>query len=287
METTYAPPRARNFILGTLLVLAAIAWVLLIWQSGRMDEEDMGLTMGMGALLFLGLWVAMMVAMMFPTAAPMILTFARVQEGNRSRGGTVVPTWVFTASYLALWSAFGALAYAGAALADDFANGSMWVMDNAARIGGVLLVVAGVYQLTPLKRACLSKCRTPTTFIMTSWRDGTAGAVRMGLEHGLFCLGCCWLLFLILFPLGMMNVAAMALITLLIFAEKSLAVGQKVATLAAVALIVYGASCHRGSRRSADDDVADRSARRNLSRVDFQRRLANYLHIYLTSIILN
>jgi predicted metal-binding membrane protein len=105
----------------------------------------------------------------------------------------------------------------------------------------VVLIVAGLYQLSPLKDKCLAQCRTPTTFIMTRWREGRVGALRMGLEHGAFCLGCCWLLFVILFPLGMANVAAMAGITLLIFAEKTLAIGKPVARAAAVALVAYGA----------------------------------------------
>src|ERR671938_1047278 len=113
----------------------------------------------------------------------------------------------------------------------------MWVMANAGRLGGGILTVAGLYQFSPLKHLCLAKCRSPMAFIMTSWRDGYGGAFRMGLEHGLYCLGCCWLLFVILFPLGMTNVAAMAVITLLIFAEKSLAIGPAVARAAALALV--------------------------------------------------
>lgn len=101
-------------------------------------------------------------------------------------------------------------------------------------------MLAGVYQLSPLKEACLAKCRTPITFLMTSWRDGQGGAFRMGLEHGADCLGCCWLLFLILFPLGLMNIAAMAVITALIFAEKSLPAGRIVGRVAAAALILSG-----------------------------------------------
>ena len=114
-------------------------------------------------------------------------------------------------------------------------------MDHAARIGGGLLVVAGLYQLSPLKHACLARCRTPLQFVLGSWRDGRRGAVRMGLTHGIVCLGCCWLLFAILFPLGMMNIAILAMITLLIFAEKSLPFGLQIGRIAAAALIVYGA----------------------------------------------
>lgn len=117
----------------------------------------------------------------------------------------------------------------------------MPLMYNAARIGGAMLILAGVYQLSPLKNTCLAKCRTPTQFLMTSWRSGNGGALRMGIEHGFYCLGCCWLLFAILFPLGMMNIAALALLTALIFAEKVLPAGRLVSIAAGVALIAYGA----------------------------------------------
>jgi predicted metal-binding membrane protein len=289
---SYPLAKERNLILFSLLVLAAIAWALLVWQWQDMDGEHaamglqqsgnqgtgaeemreqatggqemsgmatsdgqaapssemtgdgagmtMGLTMDMSASLYIGLWAAMMVAIMFPTAAPMILAFAKVQANRRQREQLFVPTWLFVGSYIALWSATGFLAYLVAAGGDELAQNWAWLMDNAARIGGVVLVVAGVYQLTPLKRICLSKCRTPMSYLLGSWRDGNSGAVRMGLEHGAYCLGCCWMLFVILFPLGMMNIAAMAVITAVIFAEKSLVIGPKVAQMAAIALILYG-----------------------------------------------
>jgi len=233
--------RERNVILALLLVLAAASWVLLIWQSVMMNNQAMGLTMGMGAVLFLSIWVVMMVAMMFPTAAPMILMFARVQRDKRHNGRAFVPTWVFVSAYLLLWTLFGVLAYGGAVWAERLGQQVPWLMANAARIGGSLFVLAGLYQFTPLKRSCLAKCRTPLDFVLSSWRDGYTGSFRMGLEHGVYCLGCCWLLFVIFFPLGMMNVAAMAVVTLLIFAEKSLLPGQRIARLAALALIAYGA----------------------------------------------
>jgi predicted metal-binding membrane protein len=232
--------RERNVILALLLVLAAASWTLLIWQSVMMNNLAMGLTMGMGAVLFLSIWVVMMVAMMFPTAAPMILVFARVQRDKRQNGRAFVPTWVFVSAYLLMWTLFGVLAYVGATWAERVGQQVPWLMVNAARIGGSLFVLAGLYQLSPLKRSCLAKCRTPLDFIFSSWHDGYWGSFRMGLEHGVYCLGCCWLLFVIFFPLGMMNVAAMAVVTLLIFAEKSLPVGPRIAQLAALALIAYG-----------------------------------------------
>ena len=233
--------RARALILGSLLVLAAAAWAVLVWQSSMSEDLENMLTMDMGALLFLAIWMAMMVAMMFPTAAPMILTFASVQQNKQQRGKPYVPTWIFVSSYLAIWMTFGAIAYVAALGATELADDSMWVMDNAARIGGAVLIVAGLYQLSPLKNICLAKCRAPTSFVLTSWRDGYGGALRMGLEHGVYCLGCCWLFFVIVFPLGMMNVALLAVIVLLIFAEKSLPFGHRASQVGAAALMAYGA----------------------------------------------
>jgi len=232
--------REGKLILGLLLVLAALSWALLIWQSTMMSSQAMGLTTVMSAALFIALWVVMMVAMMFPTAAPMILMFRAVYAGKRQREQAFVPTWVFVSAYLLVWSLCGVLAYPLAVGIEKLAAQSMWLMENAARLGGVVLLVAGLYQLSPLKHICLSKCRTPLQFILGSWRDGYGGAFRMGLEHGAYCLGCCWLLFVILFPLGIMNIAVMALVTALIFAEKALPIGRQISQLAGVGLIVYG-----------------------------------------------
>jgi len=233
----------RNVILGLLLALAASSWGLLVWQ-GAATDMDMAMaspTMGMRAPLFLTIWVVMMVAMMFPSAAPMILTFHKVQVSKRQRGEAFVATWVFVAAYLLVWTVSGVAAYAGAVAAEAVAARAALSPTTAARIGGAVLVAAGLYQLTPFKDMCLSKCRSPISFIMTSWRDGVGGALRMGLLHGAYCLGCCWLLFVILFPLGIMNIAAMAVITLVVFAEKTLPWGRPVARATAAALVAYGA----------------------------------------------
>lgn len=232
--------RERYLILGVLLTLAAIAWGVLIWQASMMNNQAMGLTMGMSAALFIMLWIVMMVAMMLPSAAPMILMFSTVYAGKRRQEQPFVPTWIFVSAYLLVWSLCGVLAFPLAQGAERLATQSMWLMDNAARFGGVILVVAGLYQLSPLKRICLSKCRTPLQFILGSWREGYSGAFRMGFEHGAYCLGCCWLLFVILFPLGIMNIAVMALVTALIFAEKTFPLGQRIAQLSALLLSAYG-----------------------------------------------
>ncbi len=232
----------RNLILGLLLLLAVGAWGILIQQQDTMsDARGMSPTMGMGALLFIAIWVVMMVAMMFPTAAPMILIFARVHADRQQQGKPFVPTGVFVGAYLLIWTLFGVLAYIAALGAEKLAGRSVWLMDNVALLGGVVLIAAGLYQLSPLKHVCLSKCRSPMQFVLHHWRSGYGGAFRMGIEHGAYCLGCCWLMFVILFPLGIMNLVAMALVTALIFAEKSLSLGRRISWIVAGVLVIYGA----------------------------------------------
>jgi len=176
--------RTRDVILVLLLMLAAAAWAVVVRQSAGMEPG-----------LFLVTWVVMMVAMMFPSAAPMVLTFSKIQASRHQQGRFFVPTWVFVGGYLAVWAGFGALAF-GARAGLEAAG----IMVMGGFVGGALLIAAGLYQLSPLKQACLSRCRTPLGFILGYWREGYVGAFRMGVDHGLYCLGCCWLLFVALFP---------------------------------------------------------------------------------------
>jgi predicted metal-binding membrane protein len=244
MKTAKTPSLTlqRNLVVALLIAIAAAAW---FWLIRREIGPDVPMamntpTMGMDGPLFLAVWIIMMIAMMFPTALPMILTFHRVQAGRRGRSQTFVSTWVFVGGYLLVWGLAGILAFAGATGAEAFAAYVGTSAATAGRIGGVLLIIAGAYQLSTLKDFCLAKCRTPTSFILTSWRDGNWGAVRMGWQHGLFCLGCCWLLFLALFPLGIMSIAAMAMVTVLILAEKTLLIGERIAKISGIALLLYG-----------------------------------------------
>ncbi len=232
--------REHPLFLALLLILAAASWVMLIWQSSMMKSMGLGLTMGMGATLFLAIWVVMMIAMMFPATAPMNLVFARVQRDRHSGRRPSVSPWIFVGAYLLIWTLFGLLAYLGALTASGLAQQIPWIMMNAARIGGGILVLAGLYQFAPLKRVCLAKCCTPLDFILGSWRDGSTGAFRMGLEHGISCLGSNWLLFVLLFPLGIMNIAVMAVLTVLIFAEKMVPRGERIAQGVGLALILSG-----------------------------------------------
>lgn len=227
--------RERNPTLAALFSLAIISWVVIFQQSTMQSEQ-----MGISAPLFITLWVVMMAAMMFPAVGPMVMAFAQVQTRRRVDGRFFVPTWIFVGAYMVVWTVFGVLAWAVAAGVEAVARQTMWLMDNAPRLISGLLILAGLYQFSPLKHACLAQCRAPLEFMLNAWRDGYGGAFRMGLEHGVYCLGCCWHLFAILFPLGMMNIGVLAVITLLIFAEKTLPPGRRIGQLAGVALLAYG-----------------------------------------------
>jgi predicted metal-binding membrane protein len=192
-------------------------------------------TMGMRAVPFLVFWVVMMVAMMLPAAAPMILAFHSAQMSKRHADVAFDSTWAFVAAYLLVWAVFGVAAYAGVLVAAVVRPALSPA--TADEIGGLILMVAGIYQLTPVKQRCLSECRTPIT--MTSWHDETTGTYRMGLLHGVYCLGCCWLLFVALFPLRM-TIQAMVAVTLIIFCEKTLPRPEFVSYGAAAVLVLCG-----------------------------------------------
>jgi predicted metal-binding membrane protein len=188
----------------------------------------------------MAIWWAMMPGMMLPSAAPMILTFATINRHKRGRGQPVVPTMVFTSGYLIAWGVFGIFA----TLAD-------WGLERAALIspltgrlipilGAVVVTAAGIYQLTPLKSLCLTHCRSPFDFVLNHWRAGTAGALRMGAEHGLYCLGCCWFLMALLFAAGIMSPLWMAAITVFVFVEKLFPGGQWIARISGVAMLGFG-----------------------------------------------
>ncbi len=220
-SSSIAPPtRLQLLTLALLLALATAAWLTVLWQS-RMTGGAMGLTMGLSAPLFLLAWVVMMMAMMFPAAVPMVQMLQRIAASKRLQGQASAPASLFVVGYLVVWALFGALAYAAATAVGQVANHSMALMAAGPRLGGLVLILAGVYQFTPLKRVCLLQCRSPVSFLLTSWHDGSAGALHMGMEHGSVCLGCCWAMMLVLFVVGVMSLPWMALLTVAIFIEKN------------------------------------------------------------------
>ena len=228
----HALRKDRAVVVTAIFIIAAIAWAYTVYLSETgMDMGD-GMSMGMAMAdmrswsaadfgLMYVMWAVMMVAMMAPSAAPMLLMFAAVNRKRREREAPYVPTGVFLAGYVIVWAAFSLAATAGNwGLHQASLLSSMMGASTSGYLGGALLLLAGAFQWSPLKTACLKQCRTPMGFLMTSWRDGHKGALRMGLEHGAYCLGCCWALMLLLFVLGIMNLVWIAALAAFVLAEK-------------------------------------------------------------------
>jgi predicted metal-binding membrane protein len=229
----------RELAVATALLAAAlVAWIV---TYRRMHGMDAGPGTDLGGLgWYVGIWVTMMAAMMLPSVAPMVLIFARLSHDRRESGRAATPTWIFVAGYLIAWMAYGVVAYAfyraAKGVAPDFLG---W--DRAGRyVAGAALVLAGLYELTPLKDVCLRHCRGPLHFVLTGWRNGAGGALRMGVEHGAYCIGCCWGLMLALFALGVMTLTWMALIGAVIFMQKVLPFGRRLVPVFATAFVVVG-----------------------------------------------
>jgi predicted metal-binding membrane protein len=229
----FAAARARLGLIAALFALAAVAW----WSTAdRMQGMDDGPGTALGALgWFLGVWVVMMAAMMFPSVSPTVALYARMARRRWRFASTA-----FVGGYLVTWTAAGLVAYGAfdlgrAVLGDAFA----W--DAAGRwLAGGTLVAAAAYELTPWKDVCLTKCRSPLAFLVGSWRDGVTGAFEMGAKHGAGCVGCCWALMASLFALGVMSLAWMAFVAALIALEKTLPSGRAVTYGAAALLLVLG-----------------------------------------------
>ena len=228
-----AAARARLGLVAVLFALAGLGW----WSTiDRMRGMDEGPWTSLGTLgWFLGAWVVMMAAMMFPSVAPTVALYARMTR-ERSRSSP----FFFAAGYLVPWATAGALAYL-LARAGGWIAGDALAWDRAGRwAAGVTLLAAAVYQLTPLKDVCLGKCRSPLGFLLGSWRDGRAGALRMGAKNGAWCVGCCWALMASLFALGVMSIAWMAIVAGLIAAEKTLPWRRTATYGTAAILLVLG-----------------------------------------------
>jgi predicted metal-binding membrane protein len=207
----------------------------------RMAGMDAGPGTDPGALgFYVTTWVVMMAAMMFPSIAPMVLMYVGLQRGRREQGlsAPVGATASFVAGYLLLWAAAGLVGYAILKLGRDL-DGGFFAWDRAGRWASVaVLLAAAAYEFTPLKAACLTRCRGPLGFLVSEWRDGRVGALRMGLVHGGWCIGCCWALMAALFALGVMSLAWMIVVAILIAVEKMLP--WRGAATAGVAAILVG-----------------------------------------------
>jgi len=240
-----APERA--IVLAGLATLVGLAWWYLATGAGMgtmPGMADMAMPPSSWTLSF-AMWATMMVAMMTPSATPAILLYGRVHghAAAQGRGAGLAPTSAFAAGYLALWIAFSALATsAQVALEHSGLLTSTYLGSRSRWLSAGLLALAGAYQLSPLKNACLAKCRAPASFFARHWRPGVAGALRLGALHGLYCLGCCWLLMALLFVGGVMNLAWIAALTVLVLAEKLLPKGEWIGRGAGLALLVGSAA---------------------------------------------
>lgn len=254
MSGSAALLRRDRIILGAgLLAVALLAWVYLFYEARRMSVsgvcECMRMKMagpdgsGWPAVTLLPLflmWCVMMVAMMLPSALPTVLTFAAVARNRQRLGRPYVPTALFVCGYVVMWCAFSVIAAAGQWLLHREALLSPSMATTSAILGGLLLLGAGSFQFTPLKRSCLTRCRGPLEFILTGWREGRSGAFLMGLEHGAFCAGCCWALMALLFVAGVMNIFWVAALTALVCLEKILPARARVSLTTGIVLAGWG-----------------------------------------------
>jgi predicted metal-binding membrane protein len=254
--------RDRLVVVTALIAVITLSWVYLLAGAGmgmsafemtRMSQIGMaggmaGTTMmtpavwtpGYAVLMFFMWWV-MMVAMMLPSAAPMILLFAAINRKQREIGNPHVATSLFAVGYLATWAGFSLVAMILQWGFERTGILSPMLVGTNVIFGGVLLLAAGVYQLTPIKHACLRHCRSPLAFFSSHWRRNARGALRMGLMHGAFCVGCCWFLMGLLFFGGVMNLYWIAGLALFVLFEKTVPAGHWLGYATGVALLVWGA----------------------------------------------
>jgi predicted metal-binding membrane protein len=248
--------RDRLVVIAGLAAVASLAWAYTLAGVGMgMNAFQMTGMSDAGAasvspvpwspvraLVVFAMWLIMMIAMMLPSAAPVVLLFAAIARKRRTPASAEVGAAAFVAGYLAIWAVFSA----GAALAQWAFEMSRlltpMMQSTSAWFDGVLLLAAGVYQLTPLKQACLGRCRQPVGFLTQHWRSGTSGAFRMGVAHGIFCLGCCWFLMALLFMGGVMNLYWIAGIATYVLAEKLLPRQRWLSPAAGWALIALAAA---------------------------------------------
>ena len=237
--------RDRAVVAAGLLGLAVLAWVYVArmaaaMPSGMMPMPGMAAGGDPGLAWLAGMWAVMMVAMMLPSAAPTILLFASVSRRRRLLGQPAIPVLVFTLGYLLVWTVYAAVAASAQWKLHHMALLSPAMKSASPLLAGGLLVAAGVYQWLPVKGACLSQCRSPLGFFAAEWREGTRGALLMGMRHGSFCVGCCWLLMALLFVAGVMNLLWVATIAGFVLLEKLVPGGARLGRAAGVFLILWG-----------------------------------------------
>jgi len=237
--------RDRWFILGGIVLSVGLAWAYLVDMALGMSGTTMMMAeatpWAVGTVVSMVImWAIMMVGMMLPSASPMILVYAKVVRRKRELGRVSAPTSIFVLGYVVVWTVFSIAAGLVQSALQDVALLSPMLVSTSGYLGGGLFVLAGLYQLTPLKNACLRYCRSPMDFVLNHWREGRRGAFLMGLEHGAWCAGCCWAIMVLLFVLGVMNLAWVAALTVLVLVEKVIPGGEWVARGSGIAMLALG-----------------------------------------------
>jgi predicted metal-binding membrane protein len=242
--------RDRLVVVFALLSVIILAWGYLLFGAGMSVHEMSGMPMAQQqpiwtaayAAVVLAMWAIMMAAMMLPSAAPMILLYGTIANRSELKGDPAVRAGVFGLGYIVVWTGFSLAAVALQFGLDHAQLLSPMMSVTSRSVAGGVLIAAGVYQWTPLKQACLRRCRSPLDFLMTEWREGWLGALNMGLRHGAYCLGCCWMLMLLLFVGGIMNIAWIAAVAAFVLVEKVFPGGNWIGRGTGVLLAVWGAA---------------------------------------------
>ena len=238
--------RDRTIILWTVLAVVVLAWGVM-WNQAR-GMEHMNPHMAMCSMprasswnpadmfFLFGMWTVMMTAMMLPAVIPTTLLFTMVNRQRKESQNPFVPTWIFLSGYLAVWTVFSCLAAFLQMYLHKKILLSPLMVSTSSSLSGLLFIFAGVYQFTSLKEVCLRHCQTPLNFLMTSWREGKVGAFFMGLQHGMYCSGCCWILMMLLFALGVMNIWGILFLSLFVLIEKNFSIKN----IPGILLIIWG-----------------------------------------------
>jgi predicted metal-binding membrane protein len=238
--------RDRLLVIGGLTAVIFLAWIYMLTGAG-MSMSPVAWSPGYAMLVFLMWWI-MMAAMMLPSAAPIILLFANVSRRQEALGRHFVPTVFFLAGYIVIWGLFSLIATGAQWGLEENGQFSMMKGSGSRSLSAVILIAAGLWQLTPLKQACLCQCRGPLHFMTRGFRPGVRGALLMGAEHGVVCLGCCWFLMGLLFYGGVMNLYWMAGLAIYVLIEKVAPSGIWIGRITGVALLVWGCWLLTGSR---------------------------------------
>src|ERR1700759_1813297 len=248
--------RDRQAVIGALVLVVALSWIWILFGAGTGTSAiDMLFGSGAGDMagmmapvvwslgyagIMFTMWWIMMAAMMLPSAAPILLLFARINRKEKAAGKPFIPTGIFAAGYLVAWGGFSALTPALQWMLERFDVVSPMMVTRSYWLGGTILLAAGLWQLTPIKGMCLRHCRSPMGFLVQSWRPGRGGAFRMGLEHGSFCLGCCWFLMGLLFFGGIMNLFWIIGLAALVLLEKTVPMGSWMGRIVGVGVTAWG-----------------------------------------------